>query len=122
MVGGSEEISSLPPTIFVTITNQKCQLYQIDCIGNGYLDFTCIGRPSGVPVNFTKKCHQNSQPTFSGDPNFHLSNRSRIELTALTTARALLSDGSEEIALAALSSPFGPVLEYISVTALFMAF
>ena len=28
MVGGSGEISPLPPTIFVMITNQKWQLYQ----------------------------------------------------------------------------------------------
>ena len=37
MVGGSEEISSLPPTIFVTITNQKCQLYP-----------ACFEQPAGV--------------------------------------------------------------------------
>ena len=29
MVGGSGEISPLPPTIFVMITNQKWQLYRI---------------------------------------------------------------------------------------------
>ena len=29
MVGGSGEISPLPPTIFVMITNQKWQLYRV---------------------------------------------------------------------------------------------
>ena len=32
MVGGSGEISPLPPTIFVMITNQKWQLYHKDAL------------------------------------------------------------------------------------------